>query len=64
MKETNDSLRYVLYRKADAIMMQDAPVVPLYYDVVIRLAQPNLEGFRPNGLNLLELRQTRVRALP
>jgi peptide/nickel transport system substrate-binding protein len=59
--ETNDSVRYDLYRQADAVMMQDAPVVPLWYDVAVHLVQPNVEGFQPNALNLLELRWARLR---
>lgn len=58
--ETNDSLRYELYRKADQIMMEDAPVVPLWYDVVVHLVQPNVKNFSANGLNLLELRRVRL----
>ncbi len=57
--ETNDSLRYDLYRKADQIMIDDAPVVPLYYDMVIHLVQPDIIGFTPNALNLLELRKVK-----
>jgi peptide/nickel transport system substrate-binding protein len=57
--ETNDSLRYELYRKADQMVIRDAPVVPLWYDKVIRLVQPNVRRFEPNALNLLELRRTR-----
>ena len=59
--ETNDSLRYVLYRKADQIAINDAPVVPLWYDKVIHLVQVNVEGFPSNPLNLLELRKARIR---
>lgn len=55
--ETNDSLRYKLYQMADQVMMNDAPVVPLWYDKVVRLVQPHIKGFRPNALNLLELRK-------
>jgi ABC-type transport system substrate-binding protein len=55
--ETNDSIRYKLYQEADQIMMNDAPVVPLWYDKVVRLVQPNVSGFLPNALNLLELRR-------
>lgn len=55
--ETNDSLRYQLYKKADALMIKDAPVVPLWYDVVVHLVQNNVQGFKPNALNLLELRR-------
>src|SRR5206468_4184030 len=59
--ETNDSLRYQLYRQADQIMINDAPVVPLWYDVVVHLVQPNVEGFPANALNLLELRRVTIR---
>ena len=56
--ETNDSLRYKLYQQADQVMMNDAPVVPLWYDKAVRLVQPHVKGFRPNALNVLELRRT------
>jgi peptide/nickel transport system substrate-binding protein len=57
LKETNDSARYVLYRQADQVMINDAPVVPLWYDVVVHLLQPEIQGFQPNALNILELRR-------
>ncbi|HEY9363562.1 MAG TPA: ABC transporter substrate-binding protein [Chitinophagaceae bacterium] len=56
LKEDDDSTRYVLYRQADQIVMNDAVVVPLWYDVAVRLVQPRVSDFKPNGLNLLELR--------
>lgn len=55
--ETNDSLRYKLYQQADQLMIDDAPVVPLWYDKVVRLLQPYVKGCKPNALNLLELRR-------
>jgi ABC-type transport system substrate-binding protein len=61
LAETNDSLRYKLYQQADQVMIDDAPVVPLWYDKVIHLVQPNVKGFEPNSLNLLELRRTYLR---
>ena len=57
--EPNDSLRYILYRKADQLLINDAPIIPLWYDRVIRLVQPNISGFEPNNLNWLELRTTK-----
>lgn len=51
--------RNELYQQMDRIIIEDAPVVPLWYDEVIRLAAPRLQNFEPNGLNLLELRRTR-----
>lgn len=57
--EQNDSLRYDLYQQMDKMIIEDAPVVPLWYDEVIRLVQPGVKGFEPNSLNLLELRRTK-----
>ena len=58
--ETNDSVRYELYKKADRVMIKDAPVVPLWYDVAVHLVQTNVSGFHANALNLLELRRTKI----
>jgi ABC-type transport system substrate-binding protein len=60
LMEENDSLRYKLYQEADRVMINDAPVVPLWYDKAVRLVQTNVKGFRPNALNLLELRKTHI----
>ncbi len=60
LTEDNDSLRYRIYQQADQLMINDAPIVPLWYDKVVRLVQPHVKGFRPNALNLLELRHTRL----
>jgi peptide/nickel transport system substrate-binding protein len=58
MVTENDSLRYKLYQQMDQMVIDDAPVVPLWYDEVIRLVHPNVKQFNANGLNLLELRRT------
>lgn len=58
--EKNDSLRYILYRQMDQLVMNDAPVVPLWYDMVIHLVHNRVSGFHPNSLNLLELRHTKI----
>jgi oligopeptide transport system substrate-binding protein len=54
---TDDSLRLKLYQQLDQMVISDAPVIPLWYDEVIRLVNPWIKGFQPNGLNLLELRR-------
>jgi len=59
IREINDSTRYTLYQKADQVMINDAPVIPLWYDKVVRLVQTRVSGFRPNALNLLELRKVK-----
>lgn len=60
IREDNDSIRYKLYQQADKIMIEDAPVVPLWYDKVVWLVQPGVKGFTPNALNLLELRRVKL----
>lgn len=57
--ETDYAVRLSLYRQMDQMIVRDAPVVPLWYDEVIHLVQPEVTGFQPNGLNLLELRRVR-----
>ena len=60
LEEKNDSLRYKIYQQADQLMIKDAPVVPLWYDMVIHLLQPYVKNLIPNSLNLLELRKVRL----
>ncbi len=59
LSQRNDSLRYRLYRQMDQLVINDAPVVPLWYDMAIHLVHTNVQGFYPNSLNLLELRRAK-----
>jgi len=61
LAETNDSIRYSLYRQMDQLVINDAPVVPLFYDMAIHLVNNKVEGFSANALNLLELRRVKIR---
>ena len=57
--ETKDSIRYGLYRQMDEMIMEQAAIVPLYYDQVLRFSQPNISGFNSNAMNLLDLKRVR-----
>jgi len=59
MIETNDSVRYKHYQRMDQLVMDEAPVVVLYYDQVLRFAQQNIEGLGSNAMNLLSLKRVR-----
>lgn len=59
--EDDDSVRYRLYRQMDQRIIDAAPVVPLWYDEVIRLVNPRVKGLAPNALNLLELRTVDIK---
>jgi oligopeptide transport system substrate-binding protein len=51
-----DSLRYPLYWEMDQIIMDDAVIIPLYYDRVLRFIPSDLNGLGSNPMNLLSLK--------
>ncbi len=57
VKETDNIKRYKLYTKMDSILIEEAPVVPLYYDEVIRFSQKNVKGLGINPIDLLNLKK-------
>ncbi|HMG81493.1 MAG TPA: ABC transporter substrate-binding protein [Ferruginibacter sp.] len=57
--EKNDPARYKLYQQMDQLVINDAPIVPLWYDMAIHLVHTNITGFEANSLNLLELRRVK-----
>ena len=59
MSTVNDSVRFQYYRQMENIMMEEAPVVVLYYDQVLRFVQNNIQGLGSNPMNLLNLKQVR-----
>lgn len=54
---TNKDERYKLYRQMDSLIIEDAPVVPLYYDQFVRFSQKNVRGLSTNPINLLNLKK-------
>lgn len=58
-QKTNDKEEKIrLYQKMDRLIMEDAPVIPLYYDEVIRLVNHRIKNFSTNPMNLLNLKYT------
>lgn len=51
--------RYKLYQKMDSLVMAEAPIVPLYYDQVVRFVQKNVTGLEVNPTNLLQLKRVK-----
>ena len=48
------------YHQMEAIIIEQAPIVPLYYDEVIRFTQKHAKGLAPNALNLLTLKRVKI----
>ena len=61
LAEKNDSVRATFYQQADKLVINDAPVIPLWYDMVIHLVHPYVSDFIANSLNLLELRRVKLK---
>jgi peptide/nickel transport system substrate-binding protein len=55
--EMNDSLRMKMFQQMENIVMEESPVVILYYDQSVRLIHNNIAGFSQNPLNLLDLKR-------
>ena len=51
--------RKILYQKMDSLIMDKAPIVPLYYDEVVRFTRKNISGFTPNAQNFLVLKRVK-----
>ena len=56
---TDDEQRFEVYKKMDQIIMDEAVVVPLFYDRVVRFTGRDVEGMSPNPLNLLNLKHVK-----
>ncbi|MEW7291545.1 ABC transporter substrate-binding protein [Aquimarina sp. 2304DJ70-9] len=54
---TDTKLREQLYSKMDSIIVAHAPIVPLYYDEVVRFTQKNVKGLTNNPQNFLVLKR-------
>lgn len=57
--EKSNEKRYAIYQEMDNILMEDAPIVPLYYDQVSRFYQKNITGLGNNPMNLLTLKRVK-----
>jgi len=57
--EVQDSIRFKYYQKMDQLVIDEAPIVPLYYDDVIRLVHNNISGLSTNAMNLLTLKRVK-----
>lgn len=57
--ELNDSIRNNYYRKMDQLLINNVPIVPLYYDQVVRLVHNNISGLTSNSMNMLSLKKVK-----
>lgn len=56
---TDDKERNEYYTKMDSLLMEDAPVVVLFYDQIIRFTQKNISGLEIPATNMLQLKRVK-----
>lgn len=56
----DDSTRAEIYKEMDRLVMEEAPVVVLYYDQILRFTHKHVSGMRTNALNTLDLRRVKI----
>lgn len=60
LTENDDTRRYALYRAMDSLIVAEAPIVPLYYDEVLRFTNRRVQNLGINPFNSLSLKQVRL----
>jgi len=59
VETVNTQKRHLIYQRMDSLMMATTPVIPLYYDEVLRFTNKNLTGLGINPINHLHLKKVR-----
>jgi len=57
----NPTKRQNLYRQMDQMIIRHAPIVPLYYDQVVRFTHSHIKNLGSNPMNLLVLKYVKKR---
>ena len=57
IKEINDTKRYDLYWEMEKILVDEAPVIFLFYDETAVFTTKNISGLSKNAVNILEVKQ-------
>ncbi len=60
--ETNAQTRLDLYRQVERLVVQDAPVIPLFYDTQYDLVRPAVQGLTITPMGILSLTGVSVRS--
>jgi len=57
--QPNDSVRFSTYQAMDSLVMSFVPVIPMYYDKVVRFVSKDVVGMQSNPMNLLSLKRVK-----
>ena len=60
MQENDEQKLKELYRNMEEIIYDEAPVIPLFYDEVIRYVRKHVTGLEANAMNQLSLKRVKI----
>ena len=60
--QTDDAKRVELYKRLDSLLVADCPIVPLFYDEVVRIYPKTISGLAGNSMNVLDLRFVKMKS--
>jgi oligopeptide transport system substrate-binding protein len=58
-RETDSERRMAVLRRAERLLLQEVPIMPIYYYTAAFLVRPGLEGVEPNLLNRIDFARLR-----
>ena len=60
LHEPADSIRFGIYRQMERLVMEEAPMVVLYYDQALRFVRKGITGLGSNPMNMLTLNRVKI----
>lgn len=60
LQENDDKKRYAIYQQMDNLLIEEAPVVFLFYDEIASFSQKKVLNFNNNPINLLSLKSVKM----
>ncbi len=60
LRETDMERRYAFYRDMEKILVEESPVIFLFYDETAQFANRRVRGLSRNAINLLSLKKVRI----
>ncbi len=60
LHEPADSIRFGIYRQMERLVMEEAPMVVLYYDQALRFVRKGITGLGSNPMNMLTLKRVKI----
>jgi len=59
LQETDETKRYTYYQEMEKILVEESPVIFLFYDETAQFAQHHVQGLPRNAMNLLSLKKVK-----